>query len=88
MCPVCWALNAQTAAPPSGQLQTAGLIAGVIAIFPCCPITLASLVLNTIALIKSARSSRWKPAVGLCLTLVGGFIQLFIVFYQIFSGPR
>jgi hypothetical protein len=89
LCPACWALNAQTAAQPSGELQTAGLVVGLLSIIPCCPLALASLVLNVIAIIKSTRENRWKPLVGISVTIAISVLQvLFIVFYQIFSGPR
>jgi hypothetical protein len=86
MCPSCWALNAQTAGRPSGDLQTAGLVVGLLSIIPCCPLALASLVLNVIAIIKSTREHRWKPIVGIGVTLAVSVLQvLFVAFYQFFS---
>lgn len=89
VCPACWALNAQTAAPDSGALQTAGLVVGAISILPCCPLALASLVLNVVAIVKSTKERRWKPIVGICITFAGVLLQvLFTVFYQMFSKPQ
>lgn len=86
LCPACWALNVPK---PSGELQTAGLVVGLLSIVPCCPLALASLVLNVIAIIKSTRENRWKPIVGISVTLAISLLQvLFVAFYQIFSGPR
>lgn len=89
MCPACWKVAGQIAAPSSGALQTAGLVVGMISIVPCCPLTLVSLVLNVIAIVMSTKENRWKPLVGIGITLLAGVLQvLFIGFYQIFSGPR
>lgn len=86
LCPACWALAAQTAAPPTGALQTAGLVVGVLSFIPCCPITIASLVVNVVALVKSPREHRWKPITGICISLVFGLLQvLFFAFTAIFS---
>ncbi len=85
-CPSCWAMNAQTRVAPSGALQTAGLVVGAISIFPCCPLALASVVLNVIALVQSTRENRWKPIVGLSITVAFTVLQMaFVAFYQIFS---
>lgn len=87
LCPSCWALAAQTVAPSTGALQTAALVAGFVALVPCCPLALISLVLNVIAIVKSTREHRWKPIVGISITLLAGLLQvLFIAFFQIFSG--
>lgn len=89
MCPACWALSAQTTAVPTGGLQNAGLVVGLLSIIPCCPLALASLVLNVIAIVKSPREHRWKPIVGICITVVVSVLQvLFVAFYQVFSTPR
>jgi hypothetical protein len=89
MCPSCWALNAKTGAAPTGQLQTAGLIVGVLSIIPCCPLMLASLVLNVIAILKATKENRWKPLTGLAITMGVGLLELlFVVFYAMFSKPR
>ena len=86
VCPSCWALEAQTRAVPSGALQTAGLVVGLISIVPCCPLALASLAVNVIALVKSTRENRWKPIVGLCLTILFSVLQVvFMAFYGVFS---
>lgn len=89
MCPSCWVLNAQAAAAPTGQLQTAGLIVGVLSIIPCCPLMLASLVLNLIAILKATKENRWKPLTGISITLGVGVLELlFVFFYAMFSKPR
>ncbi len=89
MCPACWVVNAQAFAKPSSQLQTAGLVVGAISMIPCLPIAFASVVLNVIAIIKSTREHRWKPIVGLCITLSVVVLQvLFFAFYAMFSKPR
>ena len=74
-CPSCWALRPASLAPGSGTgLQTAGLVLGVVSIFPFCPLWLASLVVNAVALVKAntplRRRARWQPIVGLVLTAV------------------
>ena len=79
----------QAFAKPSSQLQTAGLVVGAISLIPCLPIAFASVVLNVIAIIKSTREHRWKPIVGLCITLSVVVLQvLFFAFYAMFSKPR
>jgi hypothetical protein len=45
-------------------LETAGLVLGVASIIPCCPIALASLIVNGIALSKATKEHRWKPLLG------------------------
>jgi hypothetical protein len=86
VCPSCWARQAP--APTSEALQTAGLVVGLLSIVPCCPLAIASLILNIVALVKATKESRWKPIVGLVVTLAVGLLQtLFIVFYQVFQRP-
>ena len=88
LCPSCWALNAQTRAVPSGGLQTAGLVMGAVSILPCCPLALVSLVLNVIALVKSTRENRWKPIVGLSLTLAFSVLQVALVGFTRYLSKR
>ena len=96
LCPRCWALEAQQRASASRGgtgLQTAGLVLGIASIIPCCPLALASLVVNVIAIVNAsappARDVRWRPIVGLVLTLGFGVLQvLFVALYQVFQTPR
>ena len=89
ICPSCWKLAAVNAPAENGSLQLAGLIVGLISILPCCPLSLISLGLNGIAIARSNKEHRWKPLVGLGVTLLGVLLQvLYVVFSQIFSRPR
>jgi len=87
MCPACWAIHATSPGYQNDTLQTVSLVVGVIALFPCCPLTLGSLALSAVAFFKSAPQHRWKPVVGALCALVGGLIQSFFVLYSIFSAP-
>ena len=88
ICPACWAKlpNATQTAGGTG-LQTAGLILGIASVIPCCPLALVSTVVNVIAIIQAknppARDVRWKPILGLCLSL--GFMVLQVLFYAFFQ---
>jgi len=83
MCPACWALTSQAVgAAPSGGLQTAGLVVGLLSIIPCCPLAIASLALNVIAIARATRENRWKPIVGICITLVIGVLQVLFIAYS------
>lgn len=89
VCPACWSVSRQATAAPSGALQTAGLVVGVLSLFPCCPLALASLVLNLVALVQATRENRWKPILGMSITIVVTVLQvLFVAFYQVFSKPN
>jgi predicted RNA-binding Zn-ribbon protein involved in translation (DUF1610 family) len=88
LCPACWKLAAPRPAA-DGTLQTAGLVVGVASILPCCPLAMASLVINVIALVKATKEHRWKPLVGLAITVLVSVLQvLFFALYGIFSTPR
>ena len=76
MCPACWDLRAQKVEPQTEsktRLQNLGLGFGIASVLPFWPLLLVSLVLNVVAIVKAkeppARDHRWKPVVGLCLTL-------------------
>ena len=91
MCPACWAryaAAAQTAARGGTGLQTAGLVLGVVSIIPCCPIAIVSFVLNVAAIILAkeppARDVRWRPVLGLVLTVVWAFAQ--VALYYVFQS--
>jgi hypothetical protein len=83
MCPACWELRSRNVtvnqARDSGtRLQTAGLVLGVISLIPmsmCVAVQIASLILNIVAWTKAkeppASRVRWRPQLGLVLTLVG-----------------
>ena len=87
MCPACWQLRERVVVQTvqSGtRLQTAGLVLGCISLLPIWFLQLISLVVNIIAIVKAkespAREVRWRPILGLALTLVGavGMVVLFI----------
>jgi hypothetical protein len=81
MCPACWDLRFQRVEKNQGRssgtaLQTAGLVLGIISLFPMCvAIQIGSLVVNIVALVKAkeppASTVRWRPITGLILTGVG-----------------
>ena len=59
---------------------------GVVSIFPCCPLAVVSLALNVIALIQATREQRWKPIVGLSITVLVILLQVaFVAFSQLYS---
>jgi hypothetical protein len=89
VCPACWPLSRQATQAPSGALQTAGLVVGVLSLFPCCPLAHAPLVLDQVALVQATRENRWKPILGMSITVVVTVLQvLFVAFYQVFSKPN
>jgi hypothetical protein len=78
LCPSCWALRAaesiEGVAPGSDTTwQTAGLVMGVASFIPCCFIAVPAIVINIVAIVKAkqgaARAVRWRPIVGLCLSI-------------------
>ena len=79
LCKSCWELRGQKVEPykvhSETRLQSAGLVIGCICIVPIPALILASLVVNGIAIARAtdgaAREVRWKPIVGLCVTLFG-----------------
>jgi hypothetical protein len=81
-CPACWAREARpVAAQGSGTaLQTTALVLGIVSIIPCCPLSIASLVVGIFALVYAkeppARDVRWRPIVGIGLTVVFGLAQV------------
>lgn len=84
LCPHCWQLAAQAAtAAPTGRLQSVGLVVGLVSVIPCLPLMAGSIVLNGVALLKSPREHRWKPLVGLGVTLLVAFLE--VVLYKMFS---
>lgn len=88
LCPGCWALRAtevKVNAPGSGtRLQTLGLVLGCVSLLPQPLLQVGSLVINIIALVRAkeppASRVRWKPVLGLCLTLVGVIIDCVLLF--------
>lgn len=79
LCKSCWELRDQKVKPnkeySATRLQTAGLVLGCFCILPIPVLIVASLVVNVIAIVKAtdgpAREVRWRPIVGLCVTLFG-----------------
>ncbi len=89
LCKSCWELRDQKVGPikphSATRLQTAGLVLGCLCVLPIPVLILASLVVNIIAIAKAtagpAREVRWRPIVGLCVTLFGALeLVLLIVF--------
>lgn len=86
MCPSCWELRSRTVAPQktsSGtRLQTAGLVLGCISLLPVIALQIGSLILNIVALVQAkeppARDVRWRPALGLVLTLLGFGVDVLV----------
>ena len=79
LCPACWELRGKrvkSAEPASQKIFTAGLVLGALSILPFVPLWIGSFALNVVALVQSrkpeARAQRWKPIVGLALTVVLG----------------
>ncbi|MBI5544074.1 MAG: hypothetical protein HY901_09315 [Deltaproteobacteria bacterium] len=87
LCPSCWELRERTLATlhtekGGTRLQTAGLILGVISLAPgCFPLQLLSLVLNIVAIARAPHGARWRPIVGLVLTLLGSVGSLLFYFF-------
>ncbi|MBU8898729.1 hypothetical protein DRW03_10885 [Corallococcus sp. H22C18031201] len=79
MCPACWTLRASKvqSVPATGIAPaTLGLIAGVVALIPLCPIIqVVALVLNIIVWVHNRRAppptGRWKPLLGMGLAVLG-----------------
>ena len=79
LCKNCWELRDQKVQPikeySATRLQTAGLVMGCFCILPIPVLILGSLVVNIMAIAKAtdgpARAVRWRPIVGLCVTLFG-----------------
>ncbi len=86
MCKGCWELRDQKVKPikeySATRLQTTGLVMGCFCVLPIPVLILASLVVNTIAIVKAkegpAREVRWRPVVGLCVTFVG-ILELVVI---------
>lgn len=79
ICASCFELRGQKvvqiAQTSPTRLQTAGLVLGCICLLPIPALIIASLVVNGVAIYRAkegpARVARWKPILGLCLTMVG-----------------
>jgi hypothetical protein len=79
MCPACWEMRQRKVPPQEVQsgtrMQTVGLVLGCISLFPIWFLQLLSLVINIVAIVKAkeppARDVRWRPIVGLVLTVLG-----------------
>jgi hypothetical protein len=97
MCPGCWTLR-QQALPPAKPGQDQGLTladvalgAGILSAVPMCFVAqLASLVLNTVSLVRnrhasSPRRDRQKAVVGLALTGVGFVLTLVLKHAGVFD---
>lgn len=88
MCPSCWDLRAKSVTPVTGppkhRLQNLGLGFGIASLLPLWPVILTSLVLNIVALVKASGSEelkahRWKPIVGLVITVVAVGLWVLVV---------
>ncbi len=85
MCPGCWELRAKVVAPVAAQsktrLHTIGFWLGIASFLPICPVMIASVVVNIIALTRTndeeTQKVKWKPIVGLCCT--GGAVLLWVL---------
>lgn len=87
MCPDCWEKRALVvpAAPPLTSptaLFTASLVLGLISVLPLPAVMMASVVVGVMALVKSRHPDnlrqRWKPLVGLAVTLVSAVLWLVV----------
>lgn len=77
MCPACWELRSRSVVDqttrPSTAVFTAALILGVISLLPLPVVMITSVVVGIIALVRAKgdyESQRWKPLVGLALTVL------------------
>jgi B-box zinc finger len=85
MCPGCWALRERAVAgfteQPRATLQNVGLALGVVSLLPgLFLVQVPSLIVCVLGLVRAkndvARRARWRAAVGLGLTLVGGVLSM------------
>lgn len=91
LCKSCWELRDQKVQPnkeySETRLQTAGLVVGCFCVLPIPVLLIASTIVNLIAIVKAkdgkAREARWKPIVGLCITLFGMLELVLILTYAI-----
>ncbi len=78
LCASCWALRSKVVEPHRIEsktwIQTTALVLGCVSCLPIPALMIASLVVCIVALVKAkepeSKAVRWKPAVGLAITLV------------------
>jgi len=87
MCAGCWEVRTRNVGEPRAEkastaLQTGGLVLGAASLLPLPTVQFASVVIGIIGLVlartEAARKVRWRPIVGLCLTLVGVGIDVLV----------
>jgi len=82
MCTGCWELRtAHVASLPQPRAPgSAGLVLGLVSLLPLPPLQLLSLIVNVVSLAKMEPGrSRWRPMVGLGLTVAGGLLTLLMI---------
>jgi hypothetical protein len=78
ICTACWELRAKVVEPEQRQsktrMQTTALVLGCVSCLPIPALMIASLVVCIMALVKAkepeSKAVRWKPALGLAITLL------------------
>lgn len=86
MCPACWELRSRNVvdqtSKPSTAIFTASFVLGIISLLPLPVVIITSLVVGIMALVRAKEqyaAQRWKPIVGLVLTVLSSLGWLLLV---------